>query len=85
MASTMGPHGFVGDELAECKRMRGQDAVGGALPLLAVGMMLVASHFADRCGHRKAVVWPFLVVGALASGGSYLLGCRVSGRPSSYW
>jgi len=55
------------------------DAIGCALPLLAVGMMLVASHFADRSGHRKAFVWPFLVVGAVAFGGSYLLGV------SSFW
>jgi hypothetical protein len=55
------------------------DAVGGALPLQAVAMMLVASHFADRSGHRKAFVWPFLVVGAVAFGGSYLLGV------SSFW
>jgi MFS family permease len=75
------PHGFAGDELAVCKRRRGTrlDAVAGALPLLAVGIMLVASHFADRSGHRKAFVWPFLVVGAVAFGGSHLLGV------SSFW
>ena len=50
------------------------DAIGCALPLLAVGMMLVASQFADRSGHRKAFVWPFLAVGAVAFGGFYLLG-----------
>jgi hypothetical protein len=54
------------------------DAIGCALPLLAVGMMLVASHFADRSGHRKAFVRPFLVVGAVAFGGSYLLGVSSS-------
>jgi hypothetical protein len=42
-------------------------------------MMLVASHFADWSGHRKAFVGPFLVVGAVAFGGSYLLGV------SSFW
>jgi len=55
------------------------DAVEGALRLLAVGTMLVASHFADRSGHRKAFVWPFLMVGAVAFGGSCLLGV------SSFW
>jgi hypothetical protein len=55
------------------------DTVGGALPLLAVGMMLVTSHFADLSGHRKAFIWPFLVVSAVAFGGSYLLGV------SSFW
>jgi hypothetical protein len=47
--------------------------------LLAVGMMLVASHFADRSEHRKAFVWPFLVVGVVAFGCSYPLGV------SSFW
>ena len=47
--------------------------------MLAVGMMLVTSHFADLSGHRKAFIWPFLVVGVVAFGGSYLLGV------SSFW
>jgi MFS family permease len=55
------------------------DAGGGAPPLLAMGMMPVASHFADRSGRRKAFVWPFLVIGAVAFSGSYLLGV------SSFW
>jgi hypothetical protein len=45
-------------------------------------MMLVASLFADRSGHRKAFVWPFLVVGAVAFGGYVRSGCRVPGRPA---
>jgi sugar phosphate permease len=47
--------------------------------LLATLLMLVASHFSDRSGGRKAFVWPFLIVGALAFAGSYLLG------QSSFW
>jgi sugar phosphate permease len=47
--------------------------------LLATVLMLAASHFSDRSGHRKAFVWPFLVVGAVAFAGSYLLGA------SSFW
>src|SRR6516165_9490727 len=43
------PHGFAGGELAACKRRRAHDArrCRGRPTLLAVGMMLVASHFAD--------------------------------------
>jgi sugar phosphate permease len=42
--------------------------------LLAAVLMVIASHYSDRSLHRKAFVWPFLVVGAFAFGGSYLLG-----------
>jgi sugar phosphate permease len=47
--------------------------------LLATLLMIVASHFSDRSGHRKAFVWPFLMIGAVAFAGSYLLG------RSSFW
>ena len=47
--------------------------------LLATLLMIVTSHFSDRSGHRKAYVWPFLMVGAVAFAGSYLLG------RSSFW
>lgn len=47
--------------------------------LLATLLMIVASHFSDRSGHRKAYVWPFLMIGAVAFAGSYLLG------RSSFW
>jgi sugar phosphate permease len=51
-----------------------------AVPYLAATvLMVVASYFSDRSGHRKAFVWPFLFVGAIAFGGSYLLG------RSSFW
>jgi sugar phosphate permease len=47
--------------------------------LLATVLMLIASHFSDRSGQRKTFVWPFLVVGAVAFAGSFLLG------RSSFW
>ncbi len=49
--------------------------------LLATLLMIVASHFSDRSRHRKIYVWPFLLIGALAFAGSYLLG-RTSFWPS---
>ncbi len=46
-----------------------------AVPYLAATLlMLITSHYSDRSGSRKAFVWPFLIVGALAFAGSFLLG-----------
>ena len=46
-----------------------------AVPYLAAALlMLIASHYSDRSGSRKAFVWPFLIIGALAFAGSFLLG-----------
>jgi sugar phosphate permease len=42
--------------------------------LLATLLMLGVSHFSDLSGSRKAFVWPFLIVGAFAFAGSFLLG-----------
>ncbi len=42
--------------------------------LLATLLMVAVSYFSDRSGRRRAFVWPFLVVGAVAFLGSYLLG-----------
>lgn len=47
--------------------------------LLATLLMILASHYSDRSGHRKVFVWPFLLVGAIAFAGSYLLGA------SNFW
>ena len=47
--------------------------------LVATLLMIVASHFSDRSGYRKAFVWPFLLIGAVAFLGSYWLG------KSSFW
>jgi len=47
--------------------------------LVATVLMIVTSHFSDRSGHRKAFVWPFLLIGAVAFLGSFWLG------KSSFW
>ncbi len=42
--------------------------------LLAIIGMLAASYFSDKTLNRKLFVWPFLLLGAVAFYGSYLLG-----------
>ena len=42
--------------------------------MLAIVAMLTNSFFSDKSVNRKAFVWPFLFVGALAFYGSYLAG-----------
>ena len=42
--------------------------------LLAIMGMLGASYFSDKTLNRKLFVWPFLLLGAVAFYGSYLLG-----------
>ncbi|MPR33109.1 MFS transporter [Salmonirosea aquatica] len=42
--------------------------------LLAIIGMLAASYFSDKTLNRKIFVWPFLLIGAVAFYGSYLLG-----------
>jgi sugar phosphate permease len=42
--------------------------------LLAVIVMLIASHFSDKTLNRKIFVWPFLLLGAIAFYCSYLVG-----------
>lgn len=42
--------------------------------VLAIIGMLSASYFSDKTLNRKAFVWPFLLIGALAFYGSYLVG-----------
>lgn len=44
--------------------------------LLAIIMMLVVSHFSDKTLNRKEFIWPFLLVGAIAFYGSYLVGTQ---------
>jgi len=39
----------------------------------AIGM-LVASYYSDKTLNRKSFVWPFLLVGAVAFYGSYMIG-----------
>jgi sugar phosphate permease len=38
--------------------------------LFAVSMMLLVAHFSDRSHHRKAFVWPFLLISGAAMFGS---------------
>ena len=47
--------------------------------LLAIIAMLSASYFSDKTLNRKIFVWPFLLIGAFAFYGSYLLGT------SNFW
>lgn len=47
--------------------------------LLAIVAMLGASYYSDKTLNRKAFVWPFLLIGALAFYGSYALGT------SNFW
>jgi sugar phosphate permease len=47
--------------------------------LLAIIAMLVASYFSDKTLNRKAFVWPFLLIGAIAFYSSYLVGT------SNFW
>ena len=42
--------------------------------LLAIIGMLTASYFSDKTLKRKSFIWPFLLIGALAFYGSYLIG-----------
>ncbi|GAB3965715.1 MFS transporter [Spirosoma terrae] len=42
--------------------------------VLAIIGMLTASYFSDKTLNRKAFVWPFLFIGAIAFYGSYLIG-----------
>jgi sugar phosphate permease len=47
--------------------------------ILAVIAMLTASYFSDRTLKRKLFIWPFLLIGAAAFYGSYLIG------PNHFW
>ena len=51
-----------------------------AIPyLLAIIGMFFVSYFSDKTQNRKAFIWPFLFLGALAFYGSYLVGV------SNFW
>jgi sugar phosphate permease len=47
--------------------------------ILALIMMLIVSYFSDKILRRKEFIWPFLLVGAIAFYGSYLVGT------SNFW
>jgi MFS family permease len=42
--------------------------------ILAILLMLVASHFSDKTLNRNGFVWPFLLIGAIAFYVSYAIG-----------
>ncbi len=42
--------------------------------VFAIIGMLTASYFSDKTLNRKAFVWPFLLIGAIAFYGSYMIG-----------
>jgi sugar phosphate permease len=42
--------------------------------ILAIVCMLGASYYSDKTLNRKAFIWPFLLIGAVAFYGSYLIG-----------
>jgi len=44
--------------------------------ILAIAGMLIASYYSDKTLNRKLFIWPFLLIGALAFYGSYLLGAN---------
>jgi sugar phosphate permease len=51
-----------------------------AIPyVFAITGMLTAAYFSDKTLHRKKFVWPFLLMGAIAFYGSYLIG------PGHFW
>jgi sugar phosphate permease len=47
--------------------------------LFAIIAMLITSYFSDKTLNRKIFVWPFLLIGAIAFYGSYLIGA------SNFW
>ncbi len=47
--------------------------------ILAIIMMLATSHYSDKTLKRKEFIWPFLLIGAIAFYGSYLVGT------SNFW
>jgi len=42
--------------------------------IFAIIAMIITSHFSDKTSNRKIFVWPFLLIGAIAFYGSYLIG-----------
>ena len=44
--------------------------------ILAIIGMISASYFSDKTLNRKAFIWPFLLIGAIAFYGSYLVGAN---------
>lgn len=81
---SMGLYGFVMWLPSMIKAAPNMDIVTtgwlAAVPyILAIIAMLTASYASDRTLNRKLFIWPFLMVGALAFYGSYLIGT------SNFW
>ena len=81
---SIGVYGFVMWLPSIIKAAPNMDMVStgwlSSLPyLFAIIAMLGASYFSDKSLRRKIFVWPFLLIGAFAFYGSYLLG------PDHFW
>lgn len=78
---SIGVYGFVMWLPSIIKEVPNMDIVTtgwlSAVPyIFAVAGMLIASHYSDKLLKRKEFIWPFLLVGALAFYGSYLIGAN---------
>lgn len=76
---SMGLYGFVMWLPSIIKAAPDMDIVTtgwlAAVPyILAIVMMLLASYASDKTLNRKIFIWPFLLIGAVAFYGSYLVG-----------
>src|SRR5690606_32696577 len=76
---SLGLYGFVMWLPSIIKSAPNMDIVStgwlAAIPyVLSIITMLVVSYFSDKSLNRKLFIWPFLLVGALAFYGSYLVG-----------
>jgi len=81
---SMGLYGFVMWLPSIIKAAPNMDIVTtgwlSAVPyILAIIAMLIASYASDKTLNRKLFIWPFLLIGAVAFYGSYLVGT------SSFW
>jgi sugar phosphate permease len=78
---SLGVYGFVFWLPTMVKAGSGQGigltgVISGVPYALAVAAMLINSRLSDRSGQRGRYVWPWLVLGAFAFYGSYLLGAN---------
>ncbi|MBG0737875.1 MFS transporter [Paeniglutamicibacter antarcticus] len=76
---SVGVYGFVFwlPTIIESASQQGIGLTGllSAIPYAAaIVLMIIASFFSDRLGHRQRFVWPFLLVATVAFFASYLIG-----------
>ena len=87
---SIGVYGFVIwlPSMLQAGRSLGIVEIGwlSAAPILLAALLMVGPRW-HRTGpaQRKHFVWPFLLVGAVAFYGSYLLGTSNSGSASCCW